>query len=220
MLDVGELLADDLARRGARGRGSRTRTGTSPRSTARRAAAAAARRARTASSSSGEQHVAVEVDALGDRDARPAPGDRERRRVATGPRSLPCGTRRISISSRWPSVTSSPVGAPFISIIVLSAVVVPCTTMSSSRAEARRASTPKRSASCAEPVHHAGRLVVERGRRLVEHDLAVGRDADEVGERAADVDPDPVAHRQPRSALRAARSARSVRRSRRRRPRA
>ena len=39
-------------------------------------------------------------------------------------------TRRISISSRWPRVTSSPVGAPFISIMVLSAVVVPCTTMS------------------------------------------------------------------------------------------
>ena len=59
-------------------------------------------------------------------------------------------TRRISISSRWPSVTRRPVAAPFISIIVLSAVVVPCTRMSSW--EQRSASgIPKRSASCVRP---------------------------------------------------------------------
>ena len=103
-------------------------------------------------------------------------------------------TRRISISSRWPSVTSRPVGAPFISIIVLSAVVVPCTRMSSSRAEVGEREA-EAVGELREPVHDAGRLVVERGRRLVEHDLAVGRHADEVGERPADVDPDPVAHR-------------------------
>ena len=44
------------------------------------------------------------------------------------------------------------------------------------------------------PVHHADRLVVERARRLVEHDLARGRDANEVGERSADVYSDAVTH--------------------------
>jgi hypothetical protein len=43
-------------------------------------------------------------------------------------------------------VTSSPVGAPFISIIVLSAVVVPCTRMSSC-AQNSAVVIPNRSAS-------------------------------------------------------------------------
>ena len=43
--------------------------------------------------------------------------------------------------------------------------------------------------------HHADGLVLERRRRLVEHDLAFGRHADEVGERPPDVTPDPVARR-------------------------
>ena len=60
-------------------------------------------------------------------------------------------TRRISISSRWPSVTSRPTAAPFISIMVLSAVVVPCTTMSSCPQSSARVS-PKRSASWPRPV--------------------------------------------------------------------
>src|SRR5271169_4193995 len=59
-------------------------------------------------------------------------------------------TRRISISSRWPSVTSSPVGAPLISIIVLSAVVVPCTRISSSP-QSWLSGIPKRSASWVSP---------------------------------------------------------------------
>src|SRR5262249_45083686 len=42
-------------------------------------------------------------------------------------------------------------------------------------------------------VHHAGGLVGRRGRRLVEHERAVAADEDEVRERAADVDADPVA---------------------------
>src|SRR3954468_8814538 len=57
-------------------------------------------------------------------------------------------TRRISISSRWPSVTSRPVGAPSISIIVLSAVVVPCTTMSRSE-QSWSSERPLRSATSA-----------------------------------------------------------------------
>src|SRR5262249_14128650 len=40
-----------------------------------------------------------------------------------------------------------------------------------------------------ETVHDAYGLVIDRGRGLVEHDLAVGRHADEVGEGATDVDP-------------------------------
>ena len=95
-------------------------------------------------------------------------------------------TRRISISSRCPSVTSRPVGAPFISIIVLSAVVVPWTTMSIS-AQSSASGRSNRSASCCEAVHDPDGLVVGRRRRLVEHDLAVRRHADEVGERAPDV---------------------------------
>ena len=59
-------------------------------------------------------------------------------------------TRRISISSRCPRVTRSPVAAPSISIIVLSAVVVPCTTMSSCAHSSGRVS-PKRSANSAMP---------------------------------------------------------------------
>ena len=42
-------------------------------------------------------------------------------------------------------------------------------------------------------VHHADRLVVERRRHLVEHDVAGGGDADDVGEGATDVDADAVA---------------------------
>ncbi len=45
-----------------------------------------------------------------------------------------------------------------------------------------------------EAAHDADRLVVGRRRRLVEHDVAVGRDADEVGERPSDVHAHPVAH--------------------------
>ena len=59
-------------------------------------------------------------------------------------------TRRISISSRCPSVTSRPVGAPFISIIVLSAVVVPWTRMSIS-AQTSESGRSNRSASCWRP---------------------------------------------------------------------
>ena len=117
--------------------------------------------------------------------------------------------RRSSISSRWPSVTSRPVFAPFISIIVLSAVVVPCTRMSSCGAELAERET-EAVGELPEPVHHAARLVVERARRLVEHDLAGGRDADEVGERAPDVDPDAVAHAQRLGRAHARRGAASV----------
>ena len=59
-------------------------------------------------------------------------------------------TRRISISSRCPSVTSRPVGAPFISIIVLSAVVVPWTRISIS-AHSSESGRSNRSASCCRP---------------------------------------------------------------------
>src|SRR5262249_35873939 len=45
----------------------------------------------------------------------------------------------------------------------------------------------------AEADHHALALVVERSRRLVEVEGAVGPHEDEIGEGAADVDPDPVA---------------------------
>ena len=45
--------------------------------------------------------------------------------------------RRNSISSRNPSLTISPVGAPDIWIIVLSAVVVPCTIDSQFSSSAR-----------------------------------------------------------------------------------
>src|SRR5680860_1308226 len=55
-----------------------------------------------------------------------------------------------------------------------------------------------------EAVHHARRLVVDRGWGLVEDDVVVGRDADEVGERPPDVDPDPIAHQ--RGARRSERS--------------
>ncbi len=137
-------------RRAARARGSRTRRGTSPRSTARRAPSGAARR----------------------RGPRPRRAGGAPRRCATCARRSGCGhrrramaggagydgsqiislwTRRISISSRWPSVTSRPVRAPFISIIVLSAVVVPCTTISRS-AQNCVSATPKRSASWPSPV--------------------------------------------------------------------
>ena len=52
-------------------------------------------------------------------------------------------------------------------------------------------------------VHDAGRLVVERRRRLVEDDFAGGSDADQIGERAADVDTNAEsAHRAPRRSAR------------------
>ncbi len=46
----------------------------------------------------------------------------------------------------------------------------------------------------AEPGHDPDRLVFERARCLVEHDLTGWCDADEIGERAADVDSDAVPH--------------------------
>ena len=86
--------------------------------------------ARTASSSSGRT-------TLPSKSTRSGIGMRARRRAIGGGAgydgsqiSSLC-TRRSSISSRWPSVTSRPVAAPSISIIVLSAVVVPCTSASS-----------------------------------------------------------------------------------------
>ena len=94
----------------------------------------------------------------------------ERRRVG-GSQICSLWTRRISISSRWPSVTSRPTAAPSISIIVLSAVVVPCTTMSSRRQKSPSVE-PEALGQLRQAGHHAERLVVERGRRLVEHDLA------------------------------------------------
>ncbi len=60
-------------------------------------------------------------------------------------------SRRSSISSRCPSVASRPVGAPLISIMVLSAVVVPWT--KASRAPQKAVgSSPKVAASCSMPV--------------------------------------------------------------------
>jgi hypothetical protein len=68
-----------------------------------------------------------------------------------------------------------------------------------------------------QPAHDAARLVVERGRRLVEHDLAARCHTKKVGERATDVHPNPVAHcvyrREARSASVAASSTASVRSS-------
>jgi hypothetical protein len=45
-----------------------------------------------------------------------------------------------------------------------------------------------------EAVHHAGRLIVERGRRLVEHHLSARRHTDEVGERPPDINANPISH--------------------------
>src|SRR5213082_370677 len=93
--------------------------------------------------------------------------------------------RRISISSRWPRVTRRPVLAPFISIIVLSAVVVPCTDVDLAAEVLVRHSEAL--GELRDAVHHADRLVFERRRRLVEDDLACRSDADQIRERPADV---------------------------------
>src|SRR3954471_3347315 len=106
--------------------------------------------ARTASSSSGFRTSPV-------CDIRSPIAMRARRRAIAGgagydgSQIISLWTRRISISSRWPWVTSSPVRAPFISIIVLSAVVVPWTTMSRP-VQSCVTVTPKCSASWPMPV--------------------------------------------------------------------
>ena len=86
-------------------------------------------------------------------------------------------------------MTSSPVGAPRIWIIVLSPVVVPCTidpVAASSAPRSRRSRGGER----AQPGQHAHRLVGGGRRRLLEQHRPVGAEQDQVGERAPDVDSD------------------------------
>ena len=147
---------------------------------------------RTASSSRGEDYVALEVDPFGDRDACPAPGDRQGSGIVGSQISSLC-TRRISISSRCPWVTNSRLPRRSSRSWCCPRIVVPCTRMSSVGRTASSEQRPVALGEQREPVHHPRRLVVERGRGLVEQDLALGCDADEVGERAADVDADAVA---------------------------
>ena len=91
----------------------------------------------------------------------------------------------------------SPVTAPFIWIIVLSAVVVPCTMRSVAPRERGEVAALAARARRFEVVHHALALVLRRGRGLVEVDRAIRADQDEIGEGPADVDADPVASRSP-----------------------
>ena len=153
-----------------------------------------------------QEHLALEVHALADRDARPPPGDRDRARVVRVPDLFlvaapqldlvavafgdeqarsPRRSSRSSCCRRWSCRARG------------------CRARAQNSASAR----PKRSASWPSPFITPRDWSSSVRRRLVEHDLAVGRDADQVGERAPDVDPDPVAHRL--SGAIAARSARS-----------
>jgi len=87
-------------------------------------------------------------------------------------------------------VARSPVAAPLISIIVLSAVVVPWTNASSDPQNPAR-STPSPDASWPRPVTTPSDWSSSWS-GLVKDDLTVRRDADEVGEGPTDVDADPV----------------------------
>ena len=123
--------------------------------------------------------------------------------------------RRMSISSRNPWLQMSPARAPFIWIIVLSPVVVPCTIVTVlARRSASDSPSPVREE--VEPREHAVGLVGRRRRRLLEADRPVAVREHEVGEGAADVDADAVPGV---SHPRRASSGRAVGRSRPRRPR-
>ena len=158
--------------RAARAPGSRTRTGSRRRSTRCPGGAAGAppgaRPPRRAASRAGRGSRAAPGRRSGGGGARSAPAA-----GTPGPRCSPCSRGGSRSRRGGPLVIKSPVTAPFISIIVLSAVVVPWTTRSV-RARKRCDVEAVAGGELADAVHHAAALVVERGRHLEELDRAAG----------------------------------------------
>ena len=125
---------------------------------------------RTASSSSARSDVALEVHALRDRDAGPPACDRDRARVVRVPDLLFVAAPQLDLVA----VTFGHEQAGRRAVHLDHRVV------GGGRAvheDVEVAAEPvelhaEALGELLEPVHHARRLVVERGRRLVEHDLA------------------------------------------------
>ena len=183
VLDVGELLADQSRRPPLVGRVHEAEQEHHRDRRARRAGVSRRTPARTASSSSGESTSPSKAQPLGDRDARPAAGDRRRRRVRRVPDLLLVHPAHLDLVAM--ALGDEQAGRR---AVHLDHRVVGGGRAVDDDVELRGRSRSSVSAEAvgelADAVHHADRLVVERRRRLVEHDLAVGRHADEVGERA------------------------------------
>ena len=147
---------------------------------------------RTASSSSASSGVALEVHALRDRDARPPARDRDRARIVRVPDLFLVAAAQLDLVAVALGDEQPGRRAVHLDHRVVGGggAVHEDVEVAAERVELDAEALGE----LLEPVHHARRLVVERGRRLVEHDLARGRDADQVGERAADIDSYPETH--------------------------
>ena len=194
VVDVGELLADDL--RGAafvRGvhEGEEEHHGDRAHAERLEAPDAAAHRVLVEL----EHHVALVAHALGDGDAGAAPGDGQ----GSGVRGVP---DLLLVDAAHLDLVAVTLGdeQPRGRAVHLDHRVVGRGGAVHDDVEVGaelREGDAEAVGHLTEAVHDAGRLVVERRRRLVEHDVAVGGDADQVRERAPDVDTDAVAAHSP-----------------------
>ena len=139
-----------------------------------------------------QEHLAVEVDALGDRDARPAARDGRRRGVARIPDLFLVHPTHLDLVAVPFGDQQARLGAVHLDHRVVGGRGAVHEDVDV--AAQLRDGDPEPGGELLEPLHHAGRLVVERRVGLVERDVTCRGHADDVGERAADVHTDPVAH--------------------------
>ena len=152
----------------------------------------------------GKDDAALEVDPLGDRDARPPPGDRQGSGIGGVPDLLLVHPAHLDLVA----VTAGDEEPGVRPLHLDHGVVRDGGAVDEGVDAGAEVGGGQLRPLCeqGDAVHHPDRLVVGCGRGLVEQDLAFGRDADEVGERAADVDPDAVPGRVGHPARRDARS--------------
>ncbi len=137
-----------------------------------------------------EHDVAFEVTALGNRDPGPATGNRVGRRVGRIPDVLLVVAAQFDLVAVAFGGQQSGGGATH-----LNHGVVGGGRAVHERLQAgaeRRALDPETGRQLLDPGEDADRLVGRRGGGLVQYDPAIGGDADEVGEGAAHVHPNPV----------------------------
>ncbi len=137
----------------------------------------------------GQQHRTGVVDPLGDRDAGPPTSDGDGRRVRRVPDRLLVDPPQFDLVAMALGDQQSGGGAVHLDHGVVGDRRPVDDDLEA--AEERRHVEPEPLGDAGDAVHHTDRLVLERGRDLVEQQLGVGRHADDVGEGPADIHRDP-----------------------------
>ena len=141
----------------------------------------------------GQDDLAPVVHPLWDRDPGPASGDRRGRRVRRVPDLLLVDAAHLDLVPVALSDEQPRRGAVHLDHRVVGGGGAVDEDLELAAEGSERHAEPL--GQLRQAVHHPARLVLDGGRGLVEHHLTLRRDAEQVGERAADVDAEPVSHR-------------------------